>query len=115
MASQPFQETLYPYLTIFRDQRDAETLPSYDMPSPEPTGTLSYIVEASEPDQISITSSPRTIEIHLSKPAPSSPKSSTASFHTADSDAPCGSKSNPINVDLIPTHLVNLDSGLRRS
>ena len=120
MASQLFQETMYPYLTHFRDLRDAETLPSYDTPSPEPTETLSYVIETSEQNQTSTTSSPLTVEIYpaelLNESPPSNYESSTASFHTAnETDEPSGSQSNPIDVDLIPTRLVNLDSGLRRS
>ena len=49
----------------------------------------------------------------LNKPAPSNHKSSTDSFHTANK--PSGSQLNPIDMDLIPTHLVNLDSGLHQS
>ena len=117
MASQLFQETMHPYLTHFRDLRDAETLPSYDTPSPDPTGTLSYTVKTSELDQTSTASSPLTVKIHLPElpndPTPSNHKSSTASFHTANK--PSGSQLSPIDVDLIPTHLVNLDSGLHRS
>ena len=45
-------------------------------------------------------------------------ESTTHSFHTANThtaNEPIGSQSNPIDVDLIPTQLVNFDSGLRRS
>ena len=65
MASQLFQETMYPYLANLRDLRDAETLPSYDTPSPDPTRMLSYTVKTSEIDQTSITSSPLTVKFHL--------------------------------------------------
>ena len=117
MTSQLFQETMYPYLNNFRDLRDAETLPLYDTPSPNPTTTLSYTVETSELDQTSTASSPLTVEIHLpefpTNHVLSNPKSSTASFHTANE--PIESQSNPIDVDLIPTQLVNFDSGLHQS
>ena len=115
MASQLFQETMYPYLTHFLNLRDAKTLPSYDTPSSDPTGMLSYTVETSELDQTSAASSPLTVEIHLpefpNNPIPSNPESSTTLFHTANK--PIGSQLNPIDVDLIPTQLVNFDSGLR--
>ena len=115
MASQLFQETMYPYLTHFRDLRDAENLPSYDTLSPDPTRTLSYTVKTSELDQTSAASSPLTVEIHLPELLnnPFNLESSTTSFHTANK--PIGSQLNPIHVDLIPTQLVNFDSGLRQS
>ena len=79
--------------------------------------TLSYSVKTSELDQPSAASSPLTIEIHLPKfpnnPISPNPESSTASFHTANE--PIGLQLNPIDMDLIPTQLVNFDSGLRRS
>ena len=112
MTSRLFQETMYPYLNNYRDLRDAESLPLYNTPSPNPTMTLSYSVETSELDQTSTASSPLTVEIYLPE-SPTNPESSTASFHTAVE--PIGSQSNPINMDLIPTQLVNFDSGLHRS
>ena len=88
MARQLFQETMYPHLTHFWDLSDAETLPSYNTPSPDPTETLSYTVETSELDQTSAASSPLTVEIHLPKllndSTPSNHKSSIALFHTAN-------------------------------
>ena len=48
MTSGSFQETMYPYLNNYQDLRDAESLPSYNTPSPNPTTTLSYSVETSE-------------------------------------------------------------------
>ena len=103
---------MYPYLNNYRDLRDAESLPLYNTPSPNPTMTLSYSIETSELDQTSAASSPLTVKIHLPE-SPTNPESSTALFHTAIK--PIGSQSNPIDVDLIPTQLVNFDSGLRRS
>ena len=117
MASQLFQETMYPYFANLRDLRDAKTLPLYDTPSPYPTTTLSYTIETSELDQTSAASSPLTVKIHLpefpNNPISSNSESSTALFHTANE--PIGSRLNPIDVDQIPTQLVNFDSGLRRS
>ena len=129
MTSELFQETLYPHLTTFRDIRDAETLPSYDSPSP-PSSPLSHAVESSQPPsnmddgtiQTPPPNSPLTVEIHSSN-SPTNTisldrESSTASFHTANThtaNEPIGSQSNPIDVDLIPTQLANFDSGLRRS
>ena len=135
MTSELFQETLYPHLTTFRDIRDAETLPSYDSPSP-PSSPLSYAVESSQPPsnmddetiQTPPPNSPLTVEIHSSN-SPTNTisldhESSTASFHTATelSNEASGSRSNPIDVDLIPAdvdliprHLTRLDFGMRRS
>ena len=102
---------MYPYLTIFQDLRYAETLPSYNTPSPEPTETLSYTVKTSEPDQTSTASSLLTVEIHppkpLDEPAPSNHESSMTSFYTT----PSGSQSNPIDIDLIPNPGFTMSAG----
>ena len=54
---------------------------------------------------------PQTVEIH--SPNPNDETTST-SLHTANIKLG-GSESNPIDVDLIPDHLMGLDSGLQRS
>ena len=135
MTSKLFQETIYPHLANFRDIRDAENLPSYDSPSP-PSSPLSYAVESSQPPsniddetvQTPPPNSPLTVEIHSSNSPTDTTsldhESSTASFHTATKlpNEASGSRSNPINVDLIPAdvdliprRLTCLDFGMRRS
>jgi hypothetical protein len=130
-TNQHFQETLLPLLTYFRQQQEHDSSPSSRVPSPkgsvlfEPTdGTLTSLTETSEiteyvDDTLHITShdSPRTIEIHSPPPenSPSpTPETASHSFRTANEN-PLGSPFNPIDVDLIPDHLVRLNTGMRRS
>ncbi len=128
--NQRFQETLFPLLNYFRQQQERENPPSDHTPSPTGSplfapadGTLVSLTEIETTEYVDDTlqtlshDSPRTIEIHSTPPSDSSsptPETALNSFRTTNDD-PLGSPFNPIDVDLLPDHLVQLGNGLRRS
>jgi hypothetical protein len=129
MTNRNFQETILPILSLFRQQQENEHLPPYDTPSPESAQsideTLTSISETSESEsentQLPDDSSPRTVEVHPhisdNESLSPAPETTLLSFHTANERplGSLGSSSNPIDVDLIPDHLVRLNTGMRRS
>ena len=118
-TNQHFQETLFPLLDHFRQQQQCENSPSDRVPSPTgpvlfaPTdGTLTSLTETTEyvDDTLQVPSygSPQTVEIHSP-----SPNTVPHSFYTANEDL-LGSPFNPIDIHLLPEHLVHL-TGRQRS
>jgi hypothetical protein len=130
-TNQHFQETLFPLLNYFRQQQEQPSSPSDSAPSPEgsilfePTdGTLTSLTETTEyiDDTLQTTGrdSPHTVDIHSSPPRTTlspTPETTLLSFQSANEEplGSLGSSSNPIDVDLIPDHLVRLNTGMQRS
>jgi hypothetical protein len=127
--NQHVQETLFPLLDHFRQQQQQESSPSSRASSPEDPvlfvpadGTIPTLTEITEYmddtlQTLSSHDSPRTVEIHSSPPNDNTsltPDTAPPSFQTANEN-PLGSPFNPIDVDLIPDHLVRLNTGMRRS
>ena len=106
-GSRSFRQHLTPILRDFRRRSRNPYPPTTSSPSLRSDRTS----EESLPVLFPVIDLPQTVEIH--SPNPNNDTTST-SPHTANVELG-GSEFNPIDVDLIPDHLMGLNSGLRRS
>jgi hypothetical protein len=113
---QHFRRHLRPALQDFRRRSQNPYPPTTTSPSLRSNNAS----EESLPALFPIDNPPRTEEIHSPDPHVSdeplspSPETTSLSFRNTN-EGLLGSQSNPINVDLIPDHLVRLNTGMRRS
>jgi uncharacterized protein (UPF0335 family) len=115
---QHFRRHLRPVLRNFRRR----SRNPYPQTTTSPSLRSDRSSEESLPVLFPIDNPPQTVEIHSLNPnnnenSSPSPETTSLSFQTANEGplGSLGSPSNPINVDLIPDHLVRLNTGMRRS